>query len=228
MARAVRGPGHGRNVGRTCPCGPALLRGVRRRLPAHRSSVRTQHATPSLLRARIGTDALRLRARRSARAARCLGEQPGSGRVRARSRVHARAGRAARRRDGVSREDDRARRSVRADRIRGRSACRRRCLRLHRRMRWTLVLAFAAAACGCNGVDPAARSDATSVVTVPCDDGTGATDCCANRVKDSGSCSQVATCWNRCVSGGRSQLTCNGATWIAGHGLFPCGADAGR
>jgi hypothetical protein len=71
----------------------------------------------------------------------------------------------------------------------------------------------------------------------PCDDGTGATDCCPSGVSSGGACATSATvCWTACdfsisiadaSQGYRSEMTCSGGHWTAGHGLFPCSpADA--
>lgn len=37
----------------------------------------------------------------------------------------------------------------------------------------------------------------------------------------------IAQCWTQCTQGFREQFVCSGGTWIAGHGLFPCGVDGG-
>jgi hypothetical protein len=68
----------------------------------------------------------------------------------------------------------------------------------------------------------------------PCEDGTGATDCCPTGATSGGACSTSATvCWTACElspdagQGLRSEMTCSGEQWTAGHGLFPCSrADA--
>lgn len=67
---------------------------------------------------------------------------------------------------------------------------------------------------------------------IPCDDRTGATDCCPGGVTSGGRCSTSATpCWTACDfslpmadarQGYRSEMTCSGGHWTAGHGLFPC------
>jgi hypothetical protein len=69
----------------------------------------------------------------------------------------------------------------------------------------------------------------------PCDDGTGATDCCPVGAKDLTACANPGlSCWTRCRfaspdsgQGVRSQLECISGSWLAGHGLFPCRRDAG-
>ena len=37
----------------------------------------------------------------------------------------------------------------------------------------------------------------------------------------------VGQCWTPCVNGTRGQFVCSDGTWLAGHGLFPCGPDGG-
>ena len=72
---------------------------------------------------------------------------------------------------------------------------------------------------------------------VPCDDGTGATDCCPQGSVSGATCAISATsCWTGCdfsmsiaaaSQGYRSEMSCTDGHWMAGHGLFPCSrADA--
>jgi hypothetical protein len=73
--------------------------------------------------------------------------------------------------------------------------------------------------------------------TVACDDGTGATDCCADPSATGACASEGLTCWTRCNfaaadagDGYRSQKFCGGGQWQSGHGIFPCSraaSDAG-
>jgi hypothetical protein len=60
-----------------------------------------------------------------------------------------------------------------------------------------------------------------------CNDGTGKMNCCPESAESGKSCSEPVQCWTPCTSGWQSQFVCSGGTWVAGHGLFPCGRDAG-
>jgi hypothetical protein len=63
---------------------------------------------------------------------------------------------------------------------------------------------------------------------VPCDDGTGRKDCCPVAPASGGVCNFGSdTCWTKCKGGFTSQASCVDSAWSLGHGLFPCGADAG-
>lgn len=61
-----------------------------------------------------------------------------------------------------------------------------------------------------------------------CDDGTAEQDCCPGSVASGVACAAAGPvqCWTRCTSGYRGQFVCSDGTWLAGHGLFPCAADA--
>jgi hypothetical protein len=69
----------------------------------------------------------------------------------------------------------------------------------------------------------------------PCDDGTGALDCCKNAILGGPCLDSDGPCWTRCnylvdgaSDGMRSQMLCAGGRWLAGHGQFPCAkADTG-
>ena len=82
--------------------------------------------------------------------------------------------------------------------------------------------------------DAGASGDAASA-TQPCNDGTGATDCCPSDAAPGGACVPEITCWTQCTfrtpgmgQGWRSSMACTSGQWIAGHGLFPCyRSDAG-
>lgn len=57
--------------------------------------------------------------------------------------------------------------------------------------------------------------------------GTTGGDCPAG-VQGNAPCDgRIEQCWTQCNSGSRGQFVCSGGTWLAGHGLFPCGSDAG-
>jgi hypothetical protein len=64
----------------------------------------------------------------------------------------------------------------------------------------------------------------------PCNDGTGAQDCCPSGTAAGEVCAEdAAMCYSRCVfpddaatQGTRSTFSCLQGTWLAGHGLFPC------
>lgn len=64
---------------------------------------------------------------------------------------------------------------------------------------------------------------------VPCDGGianpSGGT--CVPGTASQDTCYGDAQCWTPCSNGYRSHFVCNGEKWVAGHGLFPCSADAG-
>lgn len=64
---------------------------------------------------------------------------------------------------------------------------------------------------------------------VPCNDGTGAADCCPPEAAEGAACDVSVPRCSRggCRAGFESYLYCGGGTWSAGKGLFPCGADAG-
>jgi hypothetical protein len=69
--------------------------------------------------------------------------------------------------------------------------------------------------------------------TVACDDGTGATDCCADPSPTGACANEGLTCWTRCAfpsaaatDGYRGQKYCAGGQWGSGHGLFPCSRAA--
>src|SRR5215831_18102780 len=83
-----------------------------------------------------------------------------------------------------------------------------------------------------SGEDPAETGAATEPPgekLQPCDDGTGASDCCPMGAASGGECSTSGfLCWTRCSPPNdagaerlRGQLACGGSMWIAGHGLFP-------
>jgi hypothetical protein len=59
--------------------------------------------------------------------------------------------------------------------------------------------------------------------------GTGTTggDCPASAQSAASCDGRIEQCWTRCNGGFRSQFVCSGGAWLAGHGLFPCAADAG-
>lgn len=78
-------------------------------------------------------------------------------------------------------------------------------------------------------VDAASSGAEAGAGTVACDDGTGATDCCATVIPGAACNSDQANCWSRCnftaADGGqgvRMQFACTDGHWTAGHGLFPC------
>ena len=65
----------------------------------------------------------------------------------------------------------------------------------------------------------------TNDATIACNDGTGESNCCNPSAKEDGHCSSNGLqCWHPCMGGGHTEMTCNGTTWSAGKGLFPCGA----
>ena len=71
--------------------------------------------------------------------------------------------------------------------------------------------------------DAAGQPDAAGIL-VACNDGTGLLDCCSSAVVESASCSaEGVECWTQCSQGLRGHHVCSGGTWLAGHGLFPCG-----
>jgi hypothetical protein len=84
-----------------------------------------------------------------------------------------------------------------------------------------------------SGEDPADTGSATeppSETLQPCDDGTGASNCCPMEAVAGGECATTGLlCWTRCLPPSddgaavfHGQLACTGSMWIAGHGLFPC------
>jgi hypothetical protein len=80
-----------------------------------------------------------------------------------------------------------------------------------------------------------AAAETASSGAQPCNDGTGAMDCCPVGAECSTACANPGFhCWTRCTfaspdagQGVRSQLFCASGTWAAGLGLFPCQRDAG-
>jgi hypothetical protein len=64
----------------------------------------------------------------------------------------------------------------------------------------------------------------------PCDDGTGADDCCPSGSSSGGACvTSPMECWTPCqfsesdaTDAFHSAMTCIDGYWVAGHGLFPC------
>ncbi|HVW30253.1 MAG TPA: hypothetical protein VHC69_33075 [Polyangiaceae bacterium] len=58
----------------------------------------------------------------------------------------------------------------------------------------------------------------------PCTNGT---DCPFDASSGAACDGSVAQCWTPCAGGFKQQYACSGGFWQAGHGLFPCGADAG-
>jgi hypothetical protein len=75
---------------------------------------------------------------------------------------------------------------------------------------------------------PAGDAGKPPAKPVPCDDGTGRKDCCPVTLASGEACDfGPDTCWTKCNRGFTSQASCSGGTWILGHGLFPCGSDAG-
>jgi hypothetical protein len=83
------------------------------------------------------------------------------------------------------------------------------------------------------GEASAADSDTDTPVARPCDDGTGATDCCPSGAVAGGTCDgAISTCYSRCAfsdgsatQGTRSEFSCIQGLWLAGHGLFPCASS---
>jgi hypothetical protein len=61
-----------------------------------------------------------------------------------------------------------------------------------------------------------------------CNDGTGDADCCTQGVASGEPCSVAdLQCWTRCSpQNSRSQFVCSDGNWLAGKGLFPCGAGS--
>jgi hypothetical protein len=77
------------------------------------------------------------------------------------------------------------------------------------------------------GAEPTGEGETSTTGQGPCNDGTGATDCCAGGA--SGPCPAENICWSACnfasagaLQGTRSELSCSNGQWTAGHGLFPC------
>lgn len=61
-----------------------------------------------------------------------------------------------------------------------------------------------------------------------CNDGTGRSDCCSDKVVSNTACGAAPLeCFTPCEHGYRGHFVCSGGVWLAGHGLFPCGSDAG-
>jgi hypothetical protein len=78
--------------------------------------------------------------------------------------------------------------------------------------------------CGSTGAGGATGSGGT---TGTAGAGTMGGDCPAG-VQGNASCDgRIEQCWTQCTQGFRGQFVCSDGTWLAGHGLFPCGADAG-
>lgn len=51
---------------------------------------------------------------------------------------------------------------------------------------------------------------------------------CPSNIAGNAPCDgRIEQCWTACTQGFRGQYVCSDGTWLAGHGLFPCGADAG-
>lgn len=66
-----------------------------------------------------------------------------------------------------------------------------------------------------------------SSALVPCNDGSGRTDCCPADV--TGPCTDEGLeCWTPCSGGQRARHFCNGHYWVGGEAwaVFPCGGDA--
>lgn len=67
----------------------------------------------------------------------------------------------------------------------------------------------------------------TNDAPVACNDGTGATNCCGAGVTGGASCSTPdLECWTACTQGYHGHLVCSEGAWVAGKGLFPCGAGS--
>jgi hypothetical protein len=101
---------------------------------------------------------------------------------------------------------------------------------LLRPSRLLAALVVGVAALGACGSSPRVNPDGNDGVTMSCDDGTGRANCCQPTVISGASCpaSTAAECWTRCSSGFTGHFECSGdGSWLAGLGLFPCGADAG-
>jgi len=87
---------------------------------------------------------------------------------------------------------------------------------------------------------PTSDAQPVTIVTTACDDGTGNTDCCSPAPVPGAACTAASdTCWTSCsftspdsaTDGERSEYSCSGGIWVAGHGLFPCtlaAVDAGQ
>jgi len=66
---------------------------------------------------------------------------------------------------------------------------------------------------------------------IPCGPDAGVADAgstCPETFVPGAPCNGPAgTCFTACAGGWQSQFACDGGHWVAGHGLFPCGRDAG-
>lgn len=85
--------------------------------------------------------------------------------------------------------------------------------------------------CGSNGTWIEGQSLFPCGGVTACSDGTGSTDCCWNTAFEGGGCDGSASRCSPtgCQRGFKSYLYCGSdGVWVAGEGLFACGADGGR